>query len=267
MKINDRFIIVAIVAFLFLAVPAGVADIIWPADNDWTAIKIGADNYFDNEGDQHPDAIDLIGTTSSYSAGYWAYAENATIYNGALEDLFMIRMRVGGNGGNYAWQAHLETDGDSTNVEWIFQLVQSGNPSNQGVELIKTAVGGTTLQDVDIGSNSASWLGDEAVFARWSAVPSTTHFHLDFAIPWSEFETITGVSDLGDLRLVLSTSSSHSGINKDAPLGGALTDQISNALSESIPEPTVATLLLGAGTGMIAFRRLFNRETKDQEDT
>ncbi|MEA2068279.1 MAG: hypothetical protein U9P12_03665, partial [Verrucomicrobiota bacterium] len=157
------------------------ADIIWPADNDWTALMVGSGLYYDAVGDQHPGSIDLIGTTDTFSAGYWALVADGDITGGATNDAFMFRMRVGGESGNYVWQSHLDTDGDASNVEWIFQLVQSGGPSSQGVELIQTTVGGATLADVDIGSNTSSWLGDLNLYSRWTSIAGSTDFHVDFA--------------------------------------------------------------------------------------
>jgi hypothetical protein len=266
MKTNWK---VAGVAALVLVCHAHIApaDIVWPAaDTDWTALTIGTDNYFDDLGDQNPSSVDLIGTTDSFSAGYWALVENGHISGGTTNDAFMFRMRVGGESGNYVWQTHLDTDGNASNVEWIFQLVQSGNPGDQGVELIQTAVGGTTLADIDTGSNTASWLGELNLYSRWSAVPGGgTDFYVDFAIPWSTLTNITGVTEVNDIRAVLSTSTTHSGINKDAPLNSDLSLLVSNALSESIPEPAVVTLLLGAGGGMLFYRRIFKKQPDDDE--
>ncbi|MCF7816499.1 MAG: hypothetical protein K9M54_01355 [Kiritimatiellales bacterium] len=244
------------------------ADIVWPADGAWQELKIGANKYFDTRGDQSPSSIDLIGDAASYSAGFFSLVENGDITGGVTNDAFMFRMRVGGESGNYVWQAHLDTDGDSSNVEYIFQLVQSGNPGSQGVKLIKTTVGGTTLGDIAVDSKAAAdWSGSLTLYSRWTAVPgSATDFYVDFAIPWSEFTAITGVSSLQEIRAVLATSSTHAGINKDAPLGGSLSTQISDALSASIPEPTVVTLLLGAGGGILASRRIFKRKPEDEDE-
>lgn len=256
--------VVAIATAVLSAIIAQ-ADIVWPADGDWTALMQGADLYYDAVGEINPDAVDLVGTVDSYSAGYWAFVENGDITGGITNDTFMFRLRVGGESGNFVWQAHLDTDGNASDVEWIFQLVQSGNPGDQGVELIKTTVGGTTLADVDIGSNTSAWLGNLSLYSRWTAISGSTDFHVDFAIPWNEFTAITSVTNIEQVRAVLSTSTTHSGINKDAPLGVALTEQISNVLSESIPEPAVVTLLLGAGGGMIFFRRIFKSNPEDDE--
>ena len=265
MKVNPATVIIAVVTMLG---QIASADIIWPTDADWTALTIGAHYYNDVQGDQAPSAVDLIGTVDSYSAGFWAFVENGDINGGATNDVFMFRMRVGGESGNYVWQAHLDTDGNGSDVEYIFQLVQSGGPSDQGVKLIKTLVGGSTLGDISVDAKAASdWSGLLSLYSRWTAVPgSPTDFHVDFAIPWTEFTSITGVSSLDQIRAVLATSSTHAGINKDAPLGGDLSTQISDALSDSIPEPAVATLLLGAGGGLLAFRRIFKRKPDDEED-
>jgi hypothetical protein len=179
----------------------------------------------------------------------------------------MFRLRLGGNGesGQFVWQAHLDTDGDASNVEWILQLIQTGPPSGQGVELIQTSTGGTTLGDVDTGSNTFAWMGDVNLYSRWTAVSNSTDYHLDIAVPWTTFTSSTGVTELEQIRALLSTSTTHTTINGDAPLGAALTDQISSVLSDTIPEPAVASLLLSSGIGFLAFRRIFNRHPTDHE--
>jgi len=242
------------------------ADIIWPSENDWRALRIGTGYYYDTEGDTNPSPIDLIGTTDTYSAGYWAYAINGYVNGPSLEDAFMLRMRVGGPSGNYVWQALLDTDGDATNVEWILELVQSG--SGSGVALVQTAVGGSTIGAIDIGSNPRAWSGSLAEFSRWSAISDSTHYHVDFSIPWSDFSLITGITDPGQMRIVLSTSTTHANvINGDSPLGGSLGEQVSNILSENIPEPAVASLLIGAGTGIIICRRIFPQLTHLEKES
>jgi hypothetical protein len=246
---------------LAVALPAIVTmgDIVWPADEDWTALTQGSDLYHDVSGEINPAAVDLVGSASSYSAGLWALVEEGDTTGGITNDLFVLRMRLRGNGAGkkFVWQAHLDTDGNSSDVEWVLQLVQSG--SNNGVELRQTAIGGPTLKDVSAAPNS-SWLGDLNLYSRWTAIEGSTDFHVDFAIPWSEFATITGATNITQLRAVLSTSTTHANvINGDSPLGGTLDEQVSNVLSDTIPEPAVATLLLSAGGGILAFRRLFKR--------
>ena len=154
----------------------------------------------------------------------------------------------------------LDTNGDASNVEWILQLVQSGPPSGQGVELIQTATGGPTLGDIDIGSNTSAWLGDESVYSLWTAIPASSDYHVDIAVPWDTFTSVTGVTELDQLRAVLSTSPAHQSIGGDTPLGADLTEQVSNVISDTIPEPAVASLLLGSGFGFLVFRRIFNRQ-------
>jgi hypothetical protein len=243
------------------------ADVVWPSDGEWTALQQGTDLYYDAIGDKNPGSIDLVGTTDTYSAGYSALIENGHVDGGITNDAFMFRLRLGGNGdsGKFVWQAHMDTDGDASNVEWILQLVQSGPPSGQGVEFIQTSVGGTTLGDVDTGSNTSAWLGDINLYSRWTAVSNSTDYHVDIAVPWTTFTSSTGVTELEQIRTVLSTSTAHTGINGDAPLGASLTDQISNVLSDNIPEPAVASLLLGSGFGFLAFRRIFNRHDIDND--
>ena len=241
------------------------ADIIWPSEGSWTALMQGTDYYYDAAGDKSPGAIDLIGMTGTYSAGYWALVEDGHVSGGVTDDAFMFRLRIGGSGGKFAWQVSLDTDGDVSNVEWILQLVGSGPPAGQGVELIQTAVGGPTLGDVDIGSNTAAWIGETSLCSRWTAIPDTPDYHVDLAVPWDTFTTITGVIQTEQLGAVLSTSPAHNNINGDFPLGATISEQISNVLTDNIPEPAVASLLLSSGIGLLAFRRIFNRQAMGSE--
>jgi hypothetical protein len=262
MKAQLKGIIIAALAIGNMLVAQ--ADAVWPADGAWTALTIGPSLYNDISSEINPASVDLVGTADSYSAGYWALVENGDILGGVTNDAFMFRMRLRGNGDGkkFVWQTHLDTNGDSSNVEWIFQLVNSG--SGNGVELIQTAVGGPTLGDISTVSNN-SWLGTLELYSRWIAISGSTDFHVDFSIPWNEFSAITSVTDIRQMRAVLSTSAAHNQTNKDAPLGRALGDQISNMLSETIPEPAVVTLLLGTGGGMLAFRRIFKGFPEDND--
>lgn len=243
------------------------AGIIWPSDLEWFALMRGTDFYSDPAGDTSPDPTDLIGTTDTFSSGFWALIDDGHVDGGVTNDAFMFRLRLGGNGesGKFAWQVSLDTDGDASNVEWMLQLVQSGKPAGQGVELIQTADGGPTLSDIDIGSNTSAWLGDTSLYSRWTAIPDSTDYYVDIAVPWTTFTSITGVTELEQIRAALSTSSNHKGINKDAPLGALLTEQINNVLSNNIPEPAVASLLLGSGFGFLVCRRIFNRYPSDND--
>lgn len=75
MKIN--WIMIAVTAITGLDVAE--ADLTWPAEDEWTALMRGQDMYYDAIGDQSPGAVDLIGTTDTYSAGYRAFVEDGDI--------------------------------------------------------------------------------------------------------------------------------------------------------------------------------------------
>ena len=70
---------------------AAQADAVWPADEDWTALKVGSGLYNDISSEINPAAVDLVGTANSYSAGYWALVENGDITGGVTNDAFMFR--------------------------------------------------------------------------------------------------------------------------------------------------------------------------------
>lgn len=237
-----------------------MADIIWPADGAWNPVYKGSDYYYDAAGDVtgggNPQ-LDLIGTTNTYSAGYWAVVNGG--YTGTGSDAFIMRMRLGGDGSSSpnAWIALLDTDGDTSDVEWALEVVQSGGTDN--VRLVQAIVGGPTIGEVTL-TNSPVWSGNIPEFSRWTAIPSTTptQYHLDFAVPMDAFLASTGLADLHDTRVVLGTSTTHTGFNNgDFPLGALFSEQVSNVLSENVPEPAVVTLIIGAGFGMLVSRRLF----------
>jgi len=245
-----------------LAVNA-TGSIIWPDDAEWVALRLGNDLYFDARNDKTPSSIDLVGTGDTYAAGFWTRINDGYVNGSVMDDAlaFRVRLAASGQNKNYTWQVLLETDGDASDIEWMLQLAQSGKPSAHGVELIQTATGGPTMNDIDIGSNSYAWLGDLNLYSRWSAISDSTDYYVDIAVPWTTFTAITGVTELEQLRAVLSTSTTHAGLKGDAPLGTLLTDQISNVLSDNIPEPAVVSLLLSSGIGFLAFRRLFKNDS------
>lgn len=248
-----RYLLV-VVFFVVLGLPT-MADIIWPAENAWIPVLKEYGYYADDEGDATPGSVDLIGTTNTYSAGYWDIVENGYTTTGS--DAFMMRMRVGGGSAPYVWMALMDTDGNTNDVEWAMQLVQSGGTDN--VRLVQAIVGGPTIGEVQL-SGTAAWSGNLAEFSQWTAIPSTTHYHVDFAVPWDAFSASTGLTNLNDIRVVLGTSTTHSGFNNgDAPLGVAFSEQVSSVLSENIPEPAAVTLIIGVGFGMLVVRRLLSR--------
>jgi hypothetical protein len=150
--------VVKTVSIKIILAAAGIAgcaaaDVIWPAAGEWNAIMQGNGFYYDAAGDTTPAAIDLVGTTDTYSAGYWALVADGHVSGGVTEDALTYRLRVANDGGSpvkpYVWQVSLDTDGNASDIEWILQLIQTGSPKNRGVELIQTAVGGPTLGDID----------------------------------------------------------------------------------------------------------------------
>lgn len=218
-----------------------------------------------------------MGANTHYtnSSGYYYYASDSMANSSGdiVDDSLMFRMRVGGYKANpqTVWQFLIDTDGDSSNVEWIMQLDLSGANS---VYLAKKATGGPTLSDIAVASNV--WSAAETdTFVSWQnladdklpANPANTDYNknkggdvfLDFAMPWSAFTNATGASNPGSVRVVLTTSATHSGVNKDAPLGGDLASNISDLLSDSIPEPTVAILIVTFGSSLFLGRRLFGK--------
>lgn len=252
-----RAILAAVLSYA-VATPVA-AHLVWPTESEWSALTTGGGFYWDERRDQAPAWIDLVGDAQNFSAGFWAYVvdghdDGGGLFSDAL--LFRMRLRGSGDGKNTAWQVFIETDGNPNTVEWVLEAVGSGNPKQ--VQLIATLTGGPRFRDVDTGKNQPSWARPISDYSRWTAVgDGTGDYFLDFGIPWPAFEAHTGVTSYEQLRVVLSTSTTHSGINKDSPLGTSLNDSISDALSDAIPEPATIGLLLAALFTTLGMRRIF----------
>jgi hypothetical protein len=248
----------AAAAVLVLATTLGAGDVRadiqnWPlADSDWHAIMAGGDFYSDPVGDINPDWLDIVGDTTVFSAGYWAYS-NAGTPGDKTDDEIMWRIRLEEEktNPNVVWQVFMDTDGDDL-VDWSMQVDASGS---NVVELVAATVGGTTFGDVTLDAVGA-WSGSLAGFSRFvtptgdgsgfgGAGPDT---FLDFGMPWLTFSSITGVTGSGPVRFGLSSSASHVGINKDLPFSLTSTDLVGSGLSDPIiglPEPSTFSLLAG----------------------
>lgn len=255
------------VAVAILAIPLGSsADIVWNGLTNWVSITIGGITYNDPT-DQSPGSVDLVGN-STEAAGFWQFSEGAT----PAEDILAFRLRVSAmpNNPQNVWQILVETDGDTSNVEWILQLNYSGK--DNGVFLTKTLLSGNGPSLGDIATESTNhWEGTTSGFSQMTLAGTDLDGHkedafIDLGVPWQEFSLLTGASSAGDLRVAVTTSTTHTGVNKDAPLGTDGPDLVlvSDTLSDSIPEPAVASLLLGTGGALIFCRRVFKR--KDAEE-
>lgn len=242
------------------------ADIIWDGLTNWVSITIGGSVYND-PADQNPGSVDLIGN-STKAAGFWQFSEGLT----PAEDIFAFRLRVSAlpNNPQNVWQILFETDGDETNVEWILQLNYSGK--DDGVFLTKTATGGDGPSLGAITTVSTNhWEGTTAGYSQMTLAGTDLDGQkddafIDLGVPWQEFSQLTGAAAVDQLRVAVTTSTTHTGVNKDAPLGtdGPALVLVSDTLSDTIPEPAVVSLLLGAGGGMIFYRRIFRRKAEEE---
>ena len=219
-----------------VATPAAGAAL-WPTY--WNPLTLAGADYSDPVGDENPEATDLVGGLdggTSFAAGFSWLSE--------ADDQLSLRMRLDedGDGKNSVWQFLFETDGDLTTIDWVLEVRQSGNPSGRQVIFTPTTSGGPTFNDLAMSSTFA-WTGALADWSRWGAAGDGSNFDgdpdafLDVAIPLSVFRAATGLSLNDGFRLALSTSTSHTQVNKDLPLALLPTDLVGAAFTESVPEP------------------------------
>lgn len=116
---------------------------------------------------------------------------------------------------------------------------------------------GPTWNDVTL-SASFAWTGPLAEWSRW--IPATdgsnfdgdTDYFLDVAMPLSEFRASTGLTPADGFQLALTTSTSHTQLNKDFPLGLGPTSPVASGFAPA-PEPG-SGLLTGLGLWLLAAR-------------
>lgn len=251
---NHRSKLVPAVLLGALACLLPVADAdaaaVWPS-GPWEPLTIGGSDYWDDLSDESPDATDLVGgfdvvSSNSFTAGFLHESETGP-------DQISLRMRLDGDGSsgagaNSVWQFLFETDGDLTSIDWVLEVRQSGPPSAQQVIFTQASPGGATFGDVSL-STSFSWTGALADWRRWTPVTDGSSFDgdadyfLDVAMPLSVFRSVTGLSATDSYLMALSTSTSHTQINKDLPLGLAPTQGVNLGFTGPVPEPSTGMLL------------------------
>jgi len=165
------------------------------------------------------------------------------------------------------WQILIDSDTDS-GVDWVLQLDE--NSANQ-VELVAATTGGATFDDVVL-SSTATWSGATATYSNiqntsdGNTFGSRTDVFLDIAIPFSAFNSATGLETTDAFRVAITTSTTHTGINKEFP--GSLTknSNVSSGWGDSFtaeavstPEPGTWTLFALGGLALVLSRRRRHR--------
>jgi len=250
---------VLVLAGLLLPAAAQAAAV-WPSGG-WQYWTAGGADYWDDLGDENPEATDLVGGIDdgiSYSAG--------ALHESVADDQISLRMRLDedGTGTNNVWQFLFDTDGDPTDVDWVLEVRQNGNPGQQQVIFAEAAVGGSTFGQVVL-SDTYAWTGSLSEWSRWVAVDDGSSFggdpdfFLDAAIPRSTFQALTGLGDGDAFSVAATTSTSHNSFNKDMPLGLDPNDPVASGFADrlrSAPEPGTAGL---SGMGLLWLGALRSR--------
>ncbi|MGC9317225.1 MAG: hypothetical protein ACP5KN_04225 [Armatimonadota bacterium] len=256
-----RQVITAVIALLVGAVPT-CADVLWPQSHDWCALTCAAGLYFDPD-DSSQDWLDLRGGTDDsgnpYAAAFWA----------SDEDHLMFRLRLDATKPGEVkgvWEMMMDAEGDAI-LDWSLRV---DSKTDDQVELLAITVGGPTLDDIEF-AETPVWsgtmdryhllvdpTGDGSLFDGDSDV-----FH-QFAIPWSDFAAVTGVSDPRGLWLAPSVSRNDTSGFLDYPLDGSGGSFVGGTLSQA-PEPKT-TALLALGLLAVCTRVAVARRVRRQEN-
>ncbi|MBW2363230.1 MAG: hypothetical protein JRG84_20225 [Deltaproteobacteria bacterium] len=248
----------ALIAVFAAAAADAQGAALWPSE-PWVALTVGGADYWDVLGDENPEATDLVGGIDdgisysalvggiddgiSYSAGAW--------HESTTNDQLSLRMRLDADGStsNSVWQFMFNTDTDP-DVDWVLEVRQSGSPGGQQVIFTAASPGGPLFDDIAL-DPAYDWTGPLADWRRWIPVTDGSTFDgdpdyfLDTAIPLSTFHAITGLNQGDSYSIALSSSTSHTQVNKDIPLGLNDTDPVSSAFADLLydaPEPGTAGL-------------------------
>ncbi len=261
-------LVVAAAALGLASIPYGGgarADIAnWPVDDsNWNAITLGGAFYSDPVGDINPDWLDIVGDTTTFGAGYWAFSDAGTPADKTDDEImWRIRLEEWKTNPNVVWQVFMDVDGDDL-IDYSVQVDESGG---NVVELVAATTGGTTWGDVSL-DTTALWSDTISGFSRVT-IPTGDgsafggggdDAFLDFGMPWLAFTSLTGVTGSTPIRFGLSTSASHVAINKDLPLSASASDPVAAGFSDAIlgiPEPSTVTLLAG---GLVALALIARR--------
>ena len=244
------------------------ASVTWPTDTEWNALNDGSGEYSDVSGDggspgNSDPALDIVGD-DTHSAGYLLYAEQGSITN-----LFLrMRLDAAPNGKkDVTWFFLFDTD-SSAGVNYIVTL--------QGTMQSTTFSSGyLTIQEVTTGGTDSDALRSTVV---WSTVATTDNmrfgiadtsintsqdYFVDMVVPWDEFSLQTGVLSTNEgASVALATDDAYTGtdainlgIGGDVGFVGSGETDLTQSLSEAIPEPAIASLILIFGGILIATHR------------
>jgi hypothetical protein len=224
------------------------AAVIWPSDQLWRPITFGGGRLPDPDNDytgaNGTPYLDIEGN-STYAAGYWYFTSSGTL--AVDDDILMFRMRLDGNAQRATYQFSFDTNQTPSSVDWVVQL---DDVDDHAVELVQTEVAGLTYGDVSL-STVNTWQGAYADYARiflptmdGSNFNGNPDYFIDIAIPWTVWQTATGLTQQDLWRVQLSTATQHNVLNKDFPQGWGSSDPVSNGFSDPISAPEPGTLAL-----------------------
>ena len=202
----------------------------------------------------------------TYPLGYWYFDDYDTAPE--ADDMLFFRMRLDVTPKNceHVWQILLDTDEDG-DVEWVLQIDMK---VDNRVEFVQATTGGPQFDDIVL-STTPAWTGtcdpDDPPNSYCSCTDPTgdgsnfdgnADVFAGFAVPWTTCSTNTGLSKTDPFRVGMSTSTTHTAIITDFPVGLASSDDVASNWTDPIsgvPEPSSLLFLAVGLTGFLTFTR------------
>ena len=227
----------------------------WPADDQWHVVVNETGNFTDSIDDSSnpQDYIQIVGNDTNPAAyiandGTYINFRTRILENPIFKDIYFM---------GYAWGVEFDTDGDSSNYEYI--LIFHGGNGQQSIEFWEHEHGGiigkpgdaatNCLWNLDIPNNN--WTYARAVDAPdiFGSVENNTF--VDLKMPYDVFLDHTNLSNESSMRLIFGTST-QSTPNLKADIGNTDLDGDTVNVSDAVSDP-VLTMGTRTTNGSVRF--------------
>ncbi|MBN1336024.1 MAG: hypothetical protein JXB39_08700, partial [Deltaproteobacteria bacterium] len=203
--------------------------ITWPSESTWEPVVVAGAELTDVCGDASGSAWwDIVGDGSN-PAGFTSFDGTHLWFRlRVAEAPYRLAGGVPSAWRSFGWGVMIESDWDETDVKYDYLVFVDGNSDE--VSLCENTVGSDDFTADAPESVLATWAAPVAEvgsgteeYAAYAAADSdicggssaSVDWYLDWAVPWADLSSCTGVSDPSDLAFVMGTSASTHTFTKD----------------------------------------------------